>query len=191
MMKRRKSTITPPSAKLLSKSLSIKNCIKEVPEKFYRKTIYKSKSLPSNLDQQDERAQTSNGPGARLTSKGGKPSLKAISRTKSVTFQPEILLITAVTDDDYGECKRLLHNEKVDVNYRTASGQSIIHYAALAGSFSCIQLLIKHGADVNVIDFAGKSVLDGAVRNGHFDCAVELINKGAVVEKLVQGGYHF
>ena len=188
MMKRRKSTITPPTTNYFTKNVSIISCIKEVPERFHRKTIYKSKSLPSNLEQQDERCQLSTGPRTKLSSKGV-PFLKTIVRTKSVTFQPEILLITAVTEDDEEECRRILKKNKVDLSYRTASGQTVIHYAALAGSFSCVKLLIERGADVNVLDFSGKSVLDGAVRNGHFDCAVELINNGAMVEKIVEGGY--
>ena len=188
MMRRRKSTITPPSSKMLPKDLSIKNCIKE--EEFNRKTIYKSKSLPSNLEQEEEHSQLSKDISSRLSTRGAS-FLTTFSRTRSVTFEPEILLITAVTDDDYSECKKILQSNKVDVNYRTASGQSIIHFAALAGSIDCIKLLIEYGADINVLDYDGKSVLDGAVRNGHFDCAVELINNGAMVEKLVQGGYHF
>lgn len=190
MMKRRKSTITPPSTKHLTKNLSVFTSKEKISEQFHRKTIYKSKSLPSRLEQQDDCIQFSTGPRSKLPNKE-KPFLKAFSRTKSVTFEPEILLITAVTDDDYDECRRILQTTKVDVNYRTASGQSVIHYAALAGSFACIKMLLEHGADVNVVDFAGRSVLDGAVRNGNFDCAVELINNGAMVEKVVHGGYNW
>ena len=190
MIRRRKSTITPPSSKILPNDLSAKNRLKQIPEELNRKTIYKSKSLPSNLEQHFQHTQLCSDINARL-SVNDASSLKSISRTRSATFEPEILLITAATDDDYDECKRILQSSKVDVNYRTASGQSIIHFAALAGSFRCIQLLLGYGADINILDYEGRSVLDGAVRNGHFDCAVELINNGAMVEKLVQGGYHF
>ena len=114
--------------------------------------------------------------------------LKSFSRAKSVTFQPEILLITAVSEDDIEEVSRILKRNNVDINYKTASGQSVIYYAALTGSYDCLKLLIKHGADVNSMDSSGRSVLDVAVRNGFFDCAAELIQNGARVEKLATGG---
>ena len=189
MMRRRKSTITPPSSKVVSKNVIARNCINECPSENYRKTIYKSKSLPSDLEQQTKRSSLFAGPRFKLFNKG--LLKKTILRTKSVSFQPEVLLVTAVAEDDIEECERILQKCDVDVNYKTASGQSLLHHAALSGSFNCIRLLIEHGANVNAIDCTGRSVLDGAVRNGHFDCAAELIHNGAMVEKLAVGGDHW
>lgn len=187
MSRRRKSAFTPPSQKQLHHPLYHQN---KRQASNVRKTIYKSKSLPDNLENVARKRQNIVSQSSKLFNKLSS-GFKSICRTKSVSFQPEILLLTAVAEEDTEEVERLLTRNNVDVNYRTASGQSIMHYAAVVGSYSCMMLLIENGADIHVTDNAGKSPLDIAVRNGYFDCASELIKHGSKVERLVTGGDHW
>lgn len=108
-------------------------------------------------------------------------------RTRSVSFAPEVLLFTAVADNDVAELTRIMHKEEIDLNHQSPSGLTALHYAAAEGSFECVQLLIDFGAEVELLDSQGCSALDFAVRGGHFDCASFLIKAGAEIKKIVNG----
>ncbi len=187
MNRRRKSAITPPSPKLLHRpELWI---VKEDKPSRNRKTVYKSKSLPENLDLLAKKRHSSKNTDVTFVSNLKKEN--TICRTKSVTFQPEVLLVNAVSEDDVKETKRLLKVKNIDVNYRSASGQSVLHHAAYFGSINSLKLLLAKGANINAADEAGRTALDVAVRNGFFDCASELIQNGSKVEQIASGGDHW
>ncbi len=187
MSRRRKSAFTPPSPKLIQHAFrrdKQQSCN-------IRKTIYKSKSLPDNLETLSKRRSNNNITQEVNIFKNFRNESQSIFRAKSVSFQPEILLLNAVSEDDYKEVKRLLKIKDINLNYQTASGQNVLHHAAYTGSIDCLKLLITSGADINLLDNAGRSALDIAVRNGFFDCAAELIQNGSKVEQLVTGGDHW
>eukprot|EP00794_Sanderia_malayensis_P007031 gene7031-7820_t len=194
MSRRRKSAFTPPSPKLIQHAFSSHNRReKQLTIPASRKTIYKSKSLPDNLQNISKKRINSN---SNITQEDIlfnklKNSSTAMFRAKSVSFQPEIMLLNAVSEDDYKEIERLLKMKNIDINYKTASGQNVLHHAAYTGSIGCIKLLIENGVDINVLDNMGRSALDIAVRNGFLDCAAELIQNGSKVEQLVIGGDHW
>lgn len=108
-------------------------------------------------------------------------------RTRSVSFAPEVVFLTAVADNDVDELTRIMQKEDIDVNHQSPSGLTALHYAAAEGSFECLQLLLDCGAEVDLLDSQGCSALDFAVRGGHFDCASFLIKAGAEIKKIVNG----
>ena len=110
-----------------------------------------------------------------------------LKRTRSVSFAPEIVFLTAVADNDVDELERIMHKEDIDVNHQSPSGLTALHYAAAEGSFECLQVLIGYGAEVELLDSQGCTALDFAVRGGHFDCASYLIKAGAEIKKIVNG----
>lgn len=110
-----------------------------------------------------------------------------VKRTRSVSFEPEILLFNAVVENDVFELKELINQHHVDVNHSSPSGLCALHYSALEGSFDCMKVLIANGAEIDVQDNQGCSPLDFAVRGGHFDCATYLIKAGAEISKIVNG----
>jgi ankyrin repeat protein len=111
----------------------------------------------------------------------------AVKKTRSVSFAPEILLFNAVVENDVSELEGLIHKHNVNVNYRSPSGLTASHYAALEGGFECLKVLVESGASIDVLDAQGCSPLDFAVRGGHFDCAAYLIKAGAEITKIVNG----
>ncbi|KXJ28445.1 protein phosphatase 1 regulatory subunit 27 [Exaiptasia diaphana] len=112
---------------------------------------------------------------------------RKVKRTRSVSFEPEVLLFNAVAENDVSELKELINKHNVNINHRSPSGLCALHYGALEGSFECVKLLIEHGADIDVEDSQGCSPLDFAVRGGQFDCAAYLIKAGAEITKIVNG----
>lgn len=110
-----------------------------------------------------------------------------LSRTRSVSFHPEIVGVNAAADNDVMTLADLLDRELVCADYKTDSGMNLLHFASMSGSLECLRLLIDHGAQVNCQDDEGNSALDYAVRGGFFDCASFLIKAGAREERIVNG----
>lgn len=121
------------------------------------------------------------------TKKDSKPNQNTVTRTRSVSFEPEVLLFNAVVENNITELNGLINKHHVNINYRSPSGLSALHYASLEGSFECIKLLIDNGAEIDVQDSQGCSPLDFAVRGGNFDCAAFLIKAGAEITNIVNG----
>lgn len=121
------------------------------------------------------------------TSERTQATERSVKRTRSVSFEPEVLLFNAVAENDVYELKELINKHHVNINHRSPSGLCALHYAALEGSFECVKILIENGADIDVEDTQGCSPLDFAVRGGQFDCAAYLIKAGAEISKIVNG----
>lgn len=112
---------------------------------------------------------------------------KELTRARSVSFQPEIVLFAAVVDNDTETLRNLINMGKVDINQKSPSGLTALHYAAAEGSCECLRVLLEYGAHVNTVDSEDCSPLDFAVRGGHFDCAALLIQSGAEINRIVHG----
>ena len=65
------------------------------------------------------------------------------------------------------------------VNQRDFSGQTPLHYAAIANNLEAIKVLLDYGAEVDVFDTQLDTPLFWAVREGHYDVARLLIERGA------------
>lgn len=119
--------------------------------------------------------------------KDGKTNEKTVKRTRSVSFEPEVLLFNAVVENNVSELNELISKHRVNINYNSPSGLSALHYASLEGSFECMKILIDNGAEIDIQDSQGCSPLDFAVRGGNFDCAAFLIKEGAAITKIING----
>ncbi|XP_048589357.1 protein phosphatase 1 regulatory subunit 27 [Nematostella vectensis] len=110
-----------------------------------------------------------------------------LKRIRSVSFEPEVLLASAVAENDLTEAQSLIDKYKLNIDHQSASGLTALHYAALEGSFECLELLVNKGARIDILDSKGCSPLDFAVRGGNFDCAAYLIKAGAEIKRIVNG----
>ena len=124
---------------------------------------------------------------AHITKEPHQNGAEELKRTRSVSFQPEIVLFAAVVDNDTEILRNLVDMEKVNINQKSPSGLTAMHYAAAEGSCECLQVLLEYGAHVNTVDSEGCSPLDFAVRGGHFDCAALLIQSGAEINRIIHG----
>ncbi|EDO38657.1 predicted protein, partial [Nematostella vectensis] len=93
----------------------------------------------------------------------------------------------AVAENDLTEAQSLIDKYKLNIDHQSASGLTALHYAALEGSFECLELLVNKGARIDILDSKGCSPLDFAVRGGNFDCAAYLIKAGAEIKRIVNG----
>ncbi|EDO36887.1 predicted protein, partial [Nematostella vectensis] len=98
---------------------------------------------------------------------------------KRISFSPNTLLISAVTDKSFSEAQEILANNDIDVNQQTPSGQSLLHIAAGNADLKCTRLLLEYGADANIMDQDGWGPLHSAIRRGNWKCAILLIESGA------------
>ena len=75
----------------------------------------------------------------------------------------------------------LLKTSEVDVNARSKSEMTPLHYASLCGRPKTVALLLdKSGVDVAALDRDGKIALDLAVKRHNTECA-ELL-RGAIAD---------
>ncbi|XP_032233049.2 probable serine/threonine-protein kinase DDB_G0278535 [Nematostella vectensis] len=100
-------------------------------------------------------------------------------KRKRISFSPNTLLISAVTDKSFSEAQEILANNDIDVNQQTPSGQSLLHIAAGNADLKCTRLLLEYGADANIMDQDGWGPLHSAIRRGNWKCAILLIESGA------------
>jgi hypothetical protein len=66
-------------------------------------------------------------------------------------FAVQKFLDAARKGNDY-EVRRMLENDKVDVNARHALGWTALHVAAMNGHSSTVKLLVENGADITLGD---------------------------------------
>jgi ankyrin repeat protein len=69
-----------------------------------------------------------------------------------------------------------------DVNAKTNSGQTPLHWASSMNELEIAKLLIDRGADVKAKDDWGKTPLHRASWNNHIEIAELLLNRGANLE---------
>lgn len=83
------------------------------------------------------------------------------------------------TADDYLGVVKLLIERGADVKIRVRSGDSAIHFAAMAGNVDIVRLLLDHGLDVAMKDDEGKTPLHFAAIRGHLPVVKFLLEHGA------------
>lgn len=113
-------------------------------------------------------------------------SRKTPRTRKRISFSPITLLFSAITERAYDEAKAVLEEQELDVNFKTPSGQSLLHIAAANADLRCVQLLLQYGANVNIKDTDGWGPLHAAVTKGNWKCVILLIEAGAEFGKYAQ-----
>ena len=103
-------------------------------------------------------------------------------RDRAVSFSNQSLLHSAISRDDIVELSELIDSENLDLNAPDEVGITLLHRAAIDGSYRCLNFLLSQGADVDVTDFEGWTPLHDSVFHGHIRCAVILLISGADVE---------
>lgn len=103
-------------------------------------------------------------------------------RSQAVSFSNQSLLHSAISRDDVVELSDLIDSENPDLNAPDEVGITLLHRAAIDGSYRCLNFLLSRGADVDVTDFEGWTPLHDSVFHGHIRCAVILLISGADVE---------
>ncbi len=105
-------------------------------------------------------------------------------------YQKTELFIKAIMKNDLNEIKRLVIEEKVDVNETKTiiNGGTPLMIAARINGKEVTELLIEHGADVNAFDNDGWSVLMFAIENKATKTAELLIQQGANVNATTKSG---
>jgi len=97
--------------------------------------------------------------------------------------KPTKSLFQAAAEGDIKQVK--LHIlSGTNVNERTVSGDTALHYAARDGYKELVELLIARGANINAENAAGETPLHYAARGGHKDIAELLIEKGATISTI-------
>ena len=104
-------------------------------------------------------------------------------RGRAVSFSNQSLLHSAISRDDVVElCDLITDSENPDLNAPDEVGITLLHRAAIDGSYRCLNFLLSRGADVDVTDSEGWTPLHDSVFHGHIRCAVILLISGADVE---------
>lgn len=147
-----------------------------------RPRLQRSASLPDCKELMETKAAT------QITKKHQNANdPKKLKRTTSVSFQPEVVFFSAVIDNDIDTLRNLVSIKKVNVNYKSPTGITALHYAAAEGNSESIKVLLEFGAKVNILNSYNDTPLDFAVRGGHFECAALLIQSGAEINRIVHG----
>lgn len=106
---------------------------------------------------------------------------------RAVSFCPEILLLSAVMENNTEELEKILREGNVNVNQANSVGRLPIHEAASEGFVECAQILIENGANLTLECSEGFTPLEAAVISGNFECAELLIKCGAPIDKIKDG----
>lgn len=119
------------------------------------------------------------------------PILSAVEESqkppRAVSFCPEILLLSAVMENNTEELAKILREGNVNVNQANSIGRLPIHEAASEGFVECAQILIENGANLTLECSEGLTPLEAAVISGNFECAELLIRSGAPIDKIKNG----
>lgn len=90
------------------------------------------------------------------------------------------LILGAEENKHDSMCIILQHGrDKVDLEYRSASGMTALQIAVKNGNKEIVGLLAAHGANVNITNFLGDSLIKIAQRGGNQEIVMLLINAGA------------
>ena len=108
-------------------------------------------------------------------------SLKA--QVKDREGDPSRRLISAAQLGRFSDCKRIINEERPDLNYCVESGFSAncVYAAALGGHARVVALLLHHGARADVYSNEGFMPLTVAAQNGHELVVQTLIEHGVDV----------
>lgn len=72
------------------------------------------------------------------------------------------------------------------VDTKTETGRTALHFAAVGGYSDVVRFLIDKGADINVRDVHGVSPLDDTVWRGHLEATAILLSDGAPLDRAVK-----
>lgn len=106
---------------------------------------------------------------------------------RAVSLMPEILLHSAILENNIDEILKLVKVDRVDVNCGAKMGLFSLHQAALSGFEEVTEILVENGADLNIMTPEGLTALETAVCAGNFECAEILIKNGAPVDSIKDG----
>ena len=112
---------------------------------------------------------------------------ESLKPPRAVSFCPEILLLSAVMENNTDELVKILREGNVNVNQANSIGRLPIHEAASEGFVECTQILIENGANLTLECSEGLTPLEAAVISGNFECAELLIRSGAPIDKIKDG----
>lgn len=162
---------------LSTSNLLVSSTVKPQSLMEYDLSVMQTRGESKSLFREESR-RTETEPQLRLET--GKETEKTGLR-RSVSFLKETELYIAIVSDDVQEVQRLLTERGMDPN-RTLNALTLLHHAAIEGSYCCLNLLLSHGAGVNTRDRNGWTPLHDAVFHGHVRCALALLTAGADVE---------
>lgn len=111
---------------------------------------------------------------------------RSVRLPKKISFSPKALIFSAVAEKSYAEVRTILETEKISINSKSPSGQSLLHIAAANADLGVTQLLLQYGANVKCKDSNGWSPLHAAIRRDNWKCAILLIEAGADIGLYAQ-----
>lgn len=101
-------------------------------------------------------------------------------------FLPQLLnlmlwspLHQASWEGDAARARALLGAGRASINATTASGDTPLHWAGMAGHAELVDLLLAHGASPDSSDMVGNTPLHWAAQAGHEEVAKMLLDRGA------------
>ena len=106
---------------------------------------------------------------------------------RAVSLMPEILLHSAVLENNVEEILKLVKVDRINVNRGAELGLFSLHQAAFSGHEEITAILVENGADLNMTTPEGMTALEAAVCAGNFECAEILIKNGAPVDSIKDG----
>ena len=106
---------------------------------------------------------------------------------RAVSLMPEILLHSAVLENNIGDILKLVKVDGINVNRGAELGLFSLHQAAFSGYEQVTEILVENGADLKITTPEGLTALDAAVCAGNFECAEILIKNGAPVDSIKDG----
>jgi ankyrin repeat protein len=81
-----------------------------------------------------------------------------------------------------GRWMDLFLDRKGDVRARDKYGRTVLHHAAMNGSYEAIETLVKHGAEIEAVDSSGKTPLLRAAWHRGVDPVKALVDAGAKID---------
>ena len=138
--------------------------------------VFKARGYPINLSPKKRPLETPQ------SCKEEKETLVWKRRSRTISFSNQSLLHSAISSDDVDELSSLIDSENLDLNLPDEFGITLLHRAAIDGSYRCLNFLLSRGAEVDVTDNEGWTPLHDTVFHGHTRCAVFLLISGADVE---------
>jgi len=88
-------------------------------------------------------------------------------------------LMLAVLDNNVDEVKKLLKNEKNNIDEQNKDGQTALHYAAYRNDTQLVRLLLDNKALIDNVDNLGRTPLHFASQNDSFAAAEILVHDKA------------
>lgn len=107
--------------------------------------------------------------------------------SKHIPYEPT-QLYQAVNSGDEAMVRRLVEDNRADINAKIVNGGTALHWAVENGHEKMARLLIEMGADVTAKTDNGTTALHHAGRKGHTAMADVLVDKGADINAETVNG---